>query len=247
MHIVIGPGEDRVARHVAGGVEGDLVNRAVAEIADVQVALAVEDDAVQAVLAELVLGAEAGNHVLVFESIRDLDIFVVQAETVDRTDQQARRVLDLRHQAFGDVQKVAVDAGAVGMFHALGHHRAGFQLVVLDPQAQHAAPGEARAAAFPALVVADVEIAVRPEGEAHRAGDAGLGQGRDLHPLPHLVVLADLDQTCLLGRVGKVGTGHHQVAVGGDFHAVRRDAEIRQADEEFRGLQAGSWAAALVP
>ena len=128
----------------------------------------------------------------------------------------------------------------VGVFHALGHHRAGFQLVVLDPQPEHAALGEARAAAFPALVVADVNIAVRPEGQAHRAGDAGLGQGRNLDPLPHLVVLADLDQAGLLGRVGKVGTGHHQVAVRGDFHAVRRDAEFRQADEEFRGLQGGS-------
>ena len=161
-------------------VEGQLVDLAIAEVANEQVALAIEDDAIQAVLRELVLGDEAGQKVGVVQGIIHLDIPAVRGKTVDRADHQAVGPLDLGQLGYGNVHLAVAQPQSVGVADPLGHHGSLDQLVAIQAQAQDAALVDLAIGSVsggPVLVVDHIQLALRAELDSHGARPAGLGAG----------------------------------------------------------------------
>ena len=115
-------------------VEGDLVDSAVTKIADEQVALSVEFDAIHTVLILGVLGEKCTQNVGISQCIGDLDVFLIQAEAVYTADQLSGGILDQLHFALGQVNITIADSQAIGVLHIIGDYCAFDHSIALDAQ-----------------------------------------------------------------------------------------------------------------
>ena len=233
----IGLGENRVAGHAALGVERDLVQRAVPKVAHQQIASAVERQAVGAVLAVPVKRDKRDQQVRIVQRIRHGHLFVVQPKAIHAADQQPVVPADFGQQADRDVNVAAVDANAVGVTDAVGHDGGAHDPSVANPQPQQPALIQfavRSVAGRPVLIVADIQIAVGSEGDAHRTRSTGLGQRRYVDPRGHAALAIHADQAARPPGVGKVGTGHHQVPFRVDRHAVGCGTRVRQRHQQLR-------------
>ena len=227
--------------HVVAGdfairIKRDLMDGTIAKVAHIQIAGLVKRDTVGTVLALGVARDECGDQVRIGQSVGYLDVVSIQWESIDTAQQASAGVLDIGHHALGDVDVAAMNTHSVRMLHTLRHNGGCDHLVALDAKAQHAAFEFALGFIRPALIVTDIEVAIRPEFNAHRTGQAGFRQYRDVHPFVDLVVLADFDQATGLALVFEIRASHHQIAVRRNGHAIRCGASIWQRSEQPRRL-----------
>ena len=122
---------------------------------------------------------------------------------------------------------------------AVRNHRRFDDPVVPDSQPQDAALENELGSSRPPLVVADVEVPVGSEGDAHGKRVSGLLKNRYIDPLPDVPALIDFQKTAWFGEVGEIRAGKYEVAFGIDGHSVRCARVLRQFREELGFLHCG--------
>ena len=238
-------GADRVRFHVAGLIKLDLVQGAVGEVAAIEVALAVEGQAVCPESHLGIVGLDLGDHVRVLlQRLDQLDRpGFLQVDAVDARDD---RVGSRDHERVADIEEAAAHDDGVRHDHAFHHDFrfhglaviAGRRLAVLERNSQDPRFVVRGLRVGEPLQVGQVQVlAFRIDADSKRIAAARLGVRRHRVVRLHLVVRRDADDHGGMLRVVDVGHADEDVAIRQQAHPVGRVPFVRQLGQECGLLQ----------
>ena len=164
-----------------------------------------------------------------------MNVMIIQRKAVYRADHASLFIGYAAHLALGNIHVVAADTDTIGMLHLIRYHRAGENLSGgrgLD--LEHAPLELKRRILLPSLIIADVEVSFLIKFNAHIAGQARLRMHGDVEPLGDVVILVNTDHAAghIILRI--IGTGHNQIPVLINRHAIGRTNIFRQQGKQCR-------------
>ena len=163
---------------------------------------------------------KSSKNILILKRVGDINILVIKPETVNAAYKLSGGVLYKLQRTLSNVNVTVTDAHSVRMLHILCNYRGLDYFITIKSYTEYASLSYKLGTTGPTLIITYIKVAVRTEGNTHRARKSCFLVNGYVKPLGYIFVLVDLKNTTRESLIGIVGTSKYKIALGVDSHSV---------------------------